>query len=65
MNISKNNQIPKSGLNFLFDEKNNLNERFLLLWVLKDLKNFYVRFDILEKLFIKKLLKKVRMESLK
>ena len=51
--IIKNNQIPKSGLNFLFDEKKTLNSRFLLLCGFEKFKNFYVRVDILEKLFIK------------
>ena len=51
--LSKNNQIPKSGLNFLFDEKKQLNSRFLLLCGFERFKNFYVRVDILEKLFIK------------
>ena len=49
----KNNEIPKSGLNFLFDEKKQFNPRFLLLCGFEKFKNFYVRVDILEKLFIK------------
>jgi len=50
---SKNNEIPRSGLNFLFDEKRQFNSRFLLLCGFEKFKNFYVRVDILEKLFIK------------
>ena len=49
----KDNKIPKSGLNFLFDEKKNFNPKFLLLCGYERFKNFYIRVDILEKLFIK------------
>tara|TARA_B100000029_G_scaffold15432_1_gene15895 strand:- start:2680 stop:5148 length:2469 start_codon:yes stop_codon:yes gene_type:complete len=52
-NIEKNSEIPKSGLNFLFDEKGKFNSRFLLLCGFEKFKNFYIRVDILEKLFIK------------
>ena len=51
--VSKNNEIPRSGLNFLFDEKRQFNSRFLLLCGFEKFKNFYIRVDILEKLFIK------------
>ncbi len=51
--LKNNNQIPKSGLNFLFDEKKQFNSKFLLLCGFEKFKNFYVRVDILEKLFIK------------
>ena len=51
--VSKSNEIPRSGLNFLYDEKTKFNPRFLLLCGFERFKNFYVRVDILEKLFIK------------
>jgi len=51
--LAKNNEIPKSGLNFLSDEKKQFNSRFLLLCGFERFRNFYVRVDILEKLFIK------------
>ena len=50
-NLSDKNEIPKSGLNFLtgsFLERN-----FLLLCGFEKFKNFFVRIDILEKLFLK------------
>ncbi len=50
---SKKNTVPKSGLNFLFDKKGTFNARFLLLCGFERFKNFYIRVDILEKLFIK------------
>ena len=50
---SPNDAIPKSGLNFIVDEKRNFNSRFLLLCGFEKFKDFYVRVDILEKLFIK------------
>ena len=46
------NIIPKSGLNFLKDEKIS-NRKFLLICGFENFKNFYVRVDILERLFIK------------
>ena len=46
-------EIPKSGLNFLVDEKFKFNTKFLLLCGFEKFKNFYVRVDILEKLFLK------------
>ena len=52
-NISNNNEIPKSGLNFLVNKDNKLNAKFLLLCGFEKFKNFYVRVDILEKLFLK------------
>ncbi len=44
-------EIPRSGLNFLLDRK--YNKYFLLLCGFEKFKNYYVRIDILEKLFIK------------
>jgi len=48
----KKNTIPKSGLNFLKDEieKNN---KFLLICGFENLDKFYIRVDILERLFLK------------
>ncbi len=43
-------QIPRSGLNFI--ESKNVDKRFLLLCGFENFKNFFVRVDILEKLFI-------------
>ena len=48
---SKINEIPKSGLNFLSDRS--LNKDFLLLCGFEKFKDYFVRIDILEKLFIK------------
>ena len=42
--------IPTFGLNFIIDE--NFNKKFLLLCGFENFKDFYVRIDILEKLFI-------------
>merc|ERR1711991_147404 len=50
-NLSNNQSIPKSGLNFLAEE--NLEKNFLLLCGFEKFKDFFVRIDILEKLFIK------------
>ena len=50
-NLSGKNSIPKSGLNFLVDAK--LEKNFLLLCGFEKFKEFFVRIDILEKLFIK------------
>ena len=50
-NLSNQNAIPKSGLNFLSDVKYEKN--FLLLCGFEKFKEFYVRIDILEKLFLK------------
>jgi len=49
-NISSNLDIPKFGLNFVIYE--NFNEKFLLLCGFEKFKNYFVRIDILEKLFI-------------
>ncbi len=50
-NLSDKNKIPKSGLNFL--SGTNLEKNFLLLCGFEKFKNFFVRIDILEKLFLK------------
>ena len=42
--------IPKSGLNFLKDE-NKENNKFLLICGFENFNKFYVRVDILERLF--------------
>ena len=52
-NIVNDYKIPKSGLNFLVDDNLSFNSKFLLLCGFEKFKNFYVRVDILEKLFIK------------
>ena len=49
-NLSDQNTIPKSGLNFLSGIKY---ERNFLLCGFEKFKEFYVRIDILEKLFLK------------
>jgi len=49
-NISSDINIPKFGLNFVINE--NFNEKFLLLCGFERFKNYFVRIDILEKLFI-------------
>jgi ATP-dependent RNA helicase SUPV3L1/SUV3 len=49
-NISSNLDIPKFGLNFVINQ--NFNEKFLLLCGFEKFKNYFVRIDILEKLFI-------------
>ena len=48
----KESNIPKSGLNFLKDgiKKNN---RFLLICGFENFDKFYIRVDILERLFLK------------
>ena len=51
-NILKTNEIPKSGLNFLVDNEKKLNAKFLLLCGFEKFEHFYVRIDILEKLFL-------------
>jgi len=48
----KKNIIPKSGLNFLKNE-NTKNNKFLLICGFENFNKFYVRVDILERLFIK------------
>ncbi len=50
-NYTKENEIPKSGLNFIINS--NYEKNFLLLCGFEKFKNFFVRIDILEKLFIK------------
>ena len=50
-NLSNKNTIPKSGLNFLAD--NTLDNNFLLLCGFEKFGEFFVRIDILEKLFLK------------
>ena len=45
------NKIPKSGLNFIADTS--LEKNFLLLCGFERFKEFFVRIDILEKLFLK------------
>ena len=50
-NLPLNNKIPKSGLNFLTDKSHDKN--FLLLCGFEKFRDFFVRIDILEKLFIK------------
>ena len=42
--------VPKFGLNFVTNE--NFNDKFLLLCGFERFKNYFVRIDILEKLFI-------------
>ena len=49
--LSDKNQIPKSGLNFLSNI--NYDKNFLLLCGFERFKEFFVRIDILEKLFLK------------
>jgi ATP-dependent RNA helicase SUPV3L1/SUV3 len=49
-NISDNLNIPKFGLNFVVNE--NFNEKFLLLCGFERFKDYFIRIDILEKLFI-------------
>ena len=56
--LAANQDIPKSGLNYLNDKKYNKN--FLLLCGFEKFKNHYVRIDILEKLFIKILNKTIK-----
>ncbi len=50
-NQSNENKIPKSGLNFLTDTA--LDKNFLLLCGFEKFSEFFVRIDILEKLFLK------------
>ena len=50
-NLSSKNKIPKSGLNFLIGA--NLDKDFLLLCGFEKFREFFVRIDILEKLFLK------------
>ena len=48
--ISSNINIPKFGLNFVINK--HFNEKFLLLCGFEKFKDYFVRIDILEKLFI-------------
>ena len=48
--ISSNLIVPKFGLNFVINES--FNEKFLLFCGFERFKNYFVRIDILEKLFI-------------
>jgi ATP-dependent RNA helicase SUPV3L1/SUV3 len=49
-NINSNITVPKFGLNFVVND--NYNKKLLLLCGFENFKNFFVRVDILEKLFI-------------
>ncbi len=48
--MPQDTQVPKSGLNFLLNE--NFDTKFLLICGFEKFKDFFVRVDILEKLFI-------------
>ncbi len=48
--LDSQSEIPKFGLNFLVNQKHN--KKFLLLCGFENFGNFFVRVDILEKLFI-------------
>ena len=48
--VSSNVNMPKFGLNFVVNE--NFNEKFLLLCGFERFRDYFVRIDILEKLFI-------------
>ena len=50
-NLMDKNEIPQSGLNFLISK--NFEKNFLLLCGFEKFREFFVRIDILEKLFIK------------
>ncbi len=50
-NLEDNYKIPKFGLNFIVDRS--LNKNFLLLCGFEKFNEYFVRIDILEKLFIK------------
>ena len=50
-NLKSNHTIPRSGLNFIINK--NYDKNFLLLCGFEKFKDFFVRIDILEKLFIK------------
>ncbi len=50
-NLSEKTMIPKSGLNFLENKK--LDKNFLLLCGFEKFREFFIRIDILEKLFLK------------
>jgi len=50
-NLTKKHEIPRSGLNFIINK--NYEKNFLLLCGFERFKDYFVRIDILEKLFIK------------
>ncbi len=50
-NLAKKHEIPKFGLNFIINK--NYEKNFLLLCGFEKFKDYFVRIDILEKLFIK------------
>ncbi len=50
-NLTKNREIPKFGLNFISNK--NYEKSFLLLCGFEKFQDYFVRIDILEKLFIK------------
>ena len=50
-NLNKKNDVPKFGLNFLIN--NNFDKNFMLFCGFENFGNYFVRIDILEKLFIK------------
>ena len=56
--VNSSNKIPKFGLNFIVND--NYNKDFLLLCGFENFKNFFVRVDILEKLFISILEKTIK-----
>ena len=60
-NLPNTNLIPKSGLNFLTNMK--IDRNFLLLCGFEKFKEFFVRIDILEKLFIK-IIEKPKIKNL-
>ncbi len=49
--LNRNEEIPKSGLNFIQNKK--FEKNFLLLCGFENFREFFVRIDILEKLFLK------------
>ena len=61
-NLSDKNEIPKSGLSFL--TSSTLNKNFLLLCGFEKFRDFFVRIDILEKLFLK-IIENTKIKNLK
>ena len=49
--LNQEHKIPKSGLNFL--KNKNFDKKFLLLCGFENFRDYFVRIDILEKLFVK------------
>ena len=49
--LNRNEEIPKSGLNFIQNKR--FEKNFLLLCGFENFREFFVRIDILEKLFLK------------